>query len=156
MLSDRSNVRVEALEADRPAAGSLAESWVPAIRRAAARLATEDLVMTVAPPSADAPVIDADRLLAAFADTVHAVIAAARPAGLFLSGGDTALAILERLGARGIRLEREMGSGLVFGSLMGGFMEGASVVTKAGAFGPPDALVKLREALADARKSGGF
>jgi uncharacterized protein YgbK (DUF1537 family) len=106
--------------------------------------------MTLAPLSADSPLSDSDRLLAGFADAVHAVIAAARPAGLFLSGGDTALAVLERLGAHGIRLECEMGSGLVFGRLAGGAMEGMPVVTKAGAFGPPDALLKLKEALASA------
>jgi hypothetical protein len=134
--------------------GHFSETWAAAVRRAASRLAVSDLAMTLVPPSADAPLVDGDRLLAGFADAVHSVIAAIRPAGLFLSGGDTALAVLDRLGARGIRLECEIGSGLVFGRLVGGAMQGMPVVTKAGAFGPPDALLKLKDALAGACECG--
>jgi uncharacterized protein YgbK (DUF1537 family) len=147
-LAEQTNASVVALDPAGSGSGRVPENWDAAVRRAASRLAANDLVMTLAPPSADASHIDSDRLLAGFADAVHAVIVAVRPAGLFLSGGDTALAVLERLGARGIRLECEMGSGLVFGRLVGGAMEGMPVVTKAGAFGPPDALLKLRKALA--------
>jgi len=64
--------------------------------------------------------------------------------------------VLERIGARGIRLECEIGNGLVFGRLVGGAMEGMPVVTKAGAFGPPDALLKLKESLSGACESGRF
>lgn len=155
LLAEQMHVGIEALEpaachaADRPS-----DAWAAALRRAGARLAAEDVVITLASPTGDAPSIDSGRLMAVFADAVRSVIAAARPAGLFLSGGDTALAVLERLGVRGIRLECEMGSGLVFGSLMGGHLEGVPVVTKAGAFGPPDALLKLKEALSDAHERG--
>jgi uncharacterized protein YgbK (DUF1537 family) len=147
VLSEQLKVSVETLGPDGSAIGRPPEGWAAAIRRAVLQLTDEDLVMTLAPPSSDAALIDSDRLMAGFADAVQAVIAAVRPAGLFLSGGDTALAVMERLGARGIRLECEVGSGMVFGSLIGGFMEGTPVVTKAGAFGGPEALLKLKEAL---------
>ena len=154
VLDEQANAGVVALDPAGHASGHPLENWAAAIRRAASQLAANDLVMTLAPPSADTSLADSDRLLAVFADAVHSVIAAVRPAGLFLSGGDTALAVLERLGARGIRLECEMASGLVFGRLVGGAMEGMPVVTKAGAFGPPDALLKLKEALSGACEFG--
>jgi uncharacterized protein YgbK (DUF1537 family) len=149
-LAEQTDAGVLALDPDGFGPRRIPEIRDAVVRRAASRLAASDLVMTLARPSAEASLVDPDRLLAGFADAVHAVIAAVRPAGLFLSGGDTALAVLERLGARGIRLECELGSGLVFGRLAGGAMEGMPVVTKAGAFGPPDALLKLKKALAGA------
>jgi hypothetical protein len=45
-----------------------------------------------------------------------------------------------------------VGGGLVFGRLMGGAFNEMPVVTKAGAFGPPDALLNLRTALSATRK----
>jgi uncharacterized protein YgbK (DUF1537 family) len=154
VLAEQSKVSLEILEPAGHAAGRPSDRWSAAIRRATMRLADEDLVMALAPPSADAPRVDSERLIAEFADAVQAVIAAVRPAGLFLSGGDTALAVLERLGARGVCLEREVGSGLVVGSLMGGSLGEVPVVTKAGAFGPPDALLKFKEALATEQEIG--
>lgn len=152
MLAEHADVLVQALEPVGLAAGPLPECRTLAIQRAVERLAAGDLVVSLAPPSPDRPSIDPQRLVAEFADAVGAVIEAARPAGLFLSGGDTALAILERLGIRAVRLEGEVGSGLVFGRLMGGEFNEMPVVTKAGAFGPPDALLNLRAALSATRK----
>jgi D-threonate/D-erythronate kinase len=65
--------------------------------------------------------------------------------GMTLSGGDTALAILRALGAKGIKIEREVLPGIPFGQVMGGEAEGLVVVTKAGGFGKEDALVKVAE-----------
>jgi D-threonate/D-erythronate kinase len=118
----------------------------------ASRLAAGDVVVRLSPPSPDSRSMDPGRLVAGFAEAVVGVIEASRPAGLFLSGGDTALAVLQRLGTRAVRLEREVGSGLVFGRLMGGITEGMPVVTKAGAFGPPNALLNLKSAISDAQE----
>jgi uncharacterized protein YgbK (DUF1537 family) len=63
--------------------------------------------------------------------------------GLFLSGGDTATAILNLIGSKAVRLEEEVLSGIVRGTLVDGALAGRSVVTKAGAFGQPDALLQL-------------
>jgi uncharacterized protein YgbK (DUF1537 family) len=65
------------------------------------------------------------------------------PGGLFLSGGDTATAILNLIEAKAVRLEEEVLSGIVRGTLVGGVMANRSVVTKAGAFGEVDALLEL-------------
>lgn len=66
-------------------------------------------------------------------------------ASLFLSGGDTASAVLEAIGARGIRLHGEILPGMPEGILTGGLMDAVPVVTKAGAFGQRETLVALHE-----------
>ena len=62
--------------------------------------------------------------------------------GLVLVGGDTAINILEALGAGGVVLEGEVLPGIPFGRLVGGKLDGLRVVTKAGGFGDQDALVE--------------
>ena len=54
----------------------------------------------------------------------------ARTAGLFLSGGDTALAVLESLAVDALQLERELSSGLVYGVIVGGPWAGRPVVIR--------------------------
>ena len=76
---------------------------------------------------------------------VAAVLRGTTPASLFLSGGDTATAVLEAIGAQGIRLHGEIVPGMPEGTVMGGLAEGLPVVTKAGAFGQGETLVKLHE-----------
>ena len=66
---------------------------------------------------------------------------------LILTGGDTALGVLQLLDDPGVELEGEMIAGIVRGTLRGGAWDGVTVVTKAGAFGKEDALVKIREML---------
>lgn len=55
--------------------------------------------------------------------------------GLFLTGGDTAIAVINQLGAKGSRIEREIVSGFVQSRLIGGLYDGLPIITKAGAFG---------------------
>ena len=76
---------------------------------------------------------------------VAEVLRETTPASLFLSGGDTATAVLTAIGAQGIRLQGEIVSGMAQGILIGGLMDGGPVVTKAGAFGRREALVALHE-----------
>ncbi|OQY16188.1 MAG: hypothetical protein B6I32_04080 [Desulfobacterium sp. 4572_20] len=75
-----------------------------------------------------------------------------RPSVLYLSGGDTARAILEAIGARGLLLKKEIFPGLVLSTVMGGTFKGMIVVTKAGAFGDQDILVLLHNYLSELRK----
>jgi uncharacterized protein YgbK (DUF1537 family) len=76
-----------------------------------------------------------------------AVLTDTRPGLLFLTGGDTADAIITSAGAKGIRILGEIVTGVVEGTLIGGLLDGLSVVTKAGAFGRDDTLVVLHETL---------
>jgi uncharacterized protein YgbK (DUF1537 family) len=68
-------------------------------------------------------------------------------AGIVLTGGDVAASVLESLLAVGVRLGAEILPGIPLGTIVGGPREGLGLVTKAGAFGPPDALVEAVGAL---------
>jgi len=63
-------------------------------------------------------------------------------AGVALTGGDTARGVCRALGAHGVVVEREVRPGIPQGRLLGGARAGMPVVTKAGGFGGPDALVE--------------
>ena len=73
------------------------------------------------------------------------VLTETRPGLLFLTGGDTADAVLTFAGGKGIRILGEVVTGVVEGTLIGGPLDGLPVVTKAGAFGGEDTLVVLHE-----------
>lgn len=75
--------------------------------------------------------------------------ATAAPAGLFLSGGDTARAVLDALGVTGVSLPgHEAVPGVPVGRAEGGVVDGLPVVTRPGAFGGPDSLADCIAALA--------
>lgn len=59
----------------------------------------------------------------------------ARPAGLFLCGGDIAVAACSALGASGVQLHGEVEPGVPWGRLAGGPFSDLPTVTKAGGFG---------------------
>jgi len=60
--------------------------------------------------------------------------------GFVLTGGDTAVSVVRRLGATGIELESEFAPGAAVGSLFGN--TSARVLTKAGGFGDDAALIR--------------
>lgn len=55
--------------------------------------------------------------------------------GLFLTGGDTAISVINHLGAKGSRIDSEVLTGFVLSRLHGGAYDGLPIITKAGAFG---------------------
>ena len=55
--------------------------------------------------------------------------------GMFLTGGDTAISVINKLGAQGSRIESEVLTGFVLSRLQGGDYDGLPIITKAGAFG---------------------
>ena len=69
--------------------------------------------------------------------------------GVFLTGGDTAMGVLDALGAQGSEILSEILVGLPMMRLVGGEADGLKAVTKAGAFGGRDAILfalrKLKE-----------
>ncbi|MCG6929087.1 MAG: four-carbon acid sugar kinase family protein [Desulfofustis sp.] len=89
------------------------------------------------------PPVDPLCLMERFAAVAATCVTAIRPEALFLTGGDTAEAVLKHIGCKAILLHREVLPGLVQGSLCGGSLGGATVVTKAGAFGREDTLERL-------------
>jgi len=70
---------------------------------------------------------------------------ARRCSGLFCTGGETARALLTAAGAVGIRLVGEVEPGVPLGTMEG--WHNLPIVTKAGAFGTPQTLVRCRAAL---------
>jgi uncharacterized protein YgbK (DUF1537 family) len=93
-----------------------------------------------------------DRISSGTGDVVEAlaeVVSALSGEELFdalvLTGGETAVGVARRLGAAGIRLEGEVEPGIPVGALIG--PRPYRVVTKAGAFGEPDTLVKIVQKL---------
>ncbi len=116
-------------------------------RRAAERLARENLIFQIQPSGHDRPAVDPDAAAKGLAELTAGLTARTRPGGLFLSGGDTAGAVLEALKIKALRLESEILPGLVRGTIIGGDLNDLLVVTKAGAFGEPDTLVRLYQLL---------
>jgi 4-hydroxythreonine-4-phosphate dehydrogenase len=72
--------------------------------------------------------------------------------GLAATGGETAAAVLSRLGVNGIRLIDELEPGVSLGLTLGA--ASFPVVTKAGAFGGPDSLIRITRHLHLIRKEG--
>ena len=71
--------------------------------------------------------------------------AASRMSALFATGGETACALLDRLGVQGIRLFEEVEPGVPLGLTIGDVA--LPVVTKAGAFGGEETLVRWLDRL---------
>jgi uncharacterized protein YgbK (DUF1537 family) len=68
-------------------------------------------------------------------------------AGIVVTGGDGARALVDALGATGIALRDEVAVGVPIGTLVGGRAEGLPIVTKAGGFGTEDVLVQAVQAV---------
>ncbi|WP_276834677.1 four-carbon acid sugar kinase family protein [Megasphaera stantonii] len=68
-------------------------------------------------------------------EAVPQLLQEADAAGLFLTGGDTAIAVIQALQCAGSQIQQEILPGFVQGRLCGGPWDGMAVVTKAGAFG---------------------
>ncbi|MGF7011011.1 uncharacterized protein YgbK (DUF1537 family) [Lachnospiraceae bacterium PF1-22] len=60
--------------------------------------------------------------------------------GLFLTGGDTAISFFSSARASGSEIIGEVATGIPLMQLLGGPCNGLKVITKAGAFGNPDAI----------------
>ncbi|MDO9380077.1 MAG: four-carbon acid sugar kinase family protein [Nocardioidaceae bacterium] len=112
----------------------------------------EPPVALVTTPDAAAgldPVLVASRV----ADLVTRLAAKGLVSGLVLAGGDGARAVLEGLGADGIRLDGSVATGVPLGHLVGGDHAGMRVATKAGGFGGPDILIEAAQAVHTTRSS---
>lgn len=71
--------------------------------------------------------------------------------GLVVTGGDGARAVLEVLGATGLRLHDEIVSGVPRSRILGGKADGLPMVTKAGGFGEEDVLLLAADAVVTRR-----
>jgi len=87
----------------------------------------------------------ADSIVRGLGLFVADVFEVTKPGNLLLTGGDTADAVLTAIEAEGIRILGEVAAGVVQGVIIGGQLDGLPVVTKAGAFGQDDTLMKVHE-----------
>ncbi|MCW4020635.1 MAG: hypothetical protein NWF14_05340, partial [Candidatus Bathyarchaeota archaeon] len=89
----------------------------------------------------------AERLLSVLSESFTKIAESHRFAGLILIGGDTAVRIMNAIGACGIRIEKEVLPGIPIGRILGGEHDGLRVITKAGGFGGSQSLVKIMKAM---------
>jgi uncharacterized protein YgbK (DUF1537 family) len=76
------------------------------------------------------------------AEAVRRILATHRLGGIFLSGGDIAVAICRKMSVSAIRVHGEVEPGIPAGATVGGQTDGLRIVTKAGGFGTELTLVK--------------
>jgi uncharacterized protein YgbK (DUF1537 family) len=100
-----------------------------------------DLISTAA-LRADARAIAAD-----FGAQVAERLARASYDTLVLVGGDGAAAALDRAGVDAIRVDAALAPGIPIGTMLGGMADGVRVVTKSGAFGGSDSLLRIVDRL---------
>jgi uncharacterized protein YgbK (DUF1537 family) len=87
------------------------------------------------------------RLNRALGAVAARVVRARLPAGLVLTGGDIARAVMESLGVRALQLGGEALPGIALGWAVDGVAPGLPLVTKAGGFGAPAALEQAAAAI---------
>jgi uncharacterized protein YgbK (DUF1537 family) len=150
--------RVDSIVIEVNAAGALEDP------RRAARIALENApvariasgleIVIVTSTAAEATSADAApvRVAEAIARVVESLHCDHPFDGFVLTGGDTAVSVVRRLGATGIELESEFAPGVAVGSFLGN--TSARVLTKAGGFGDDAALVGACQYLRGAPLAG--
>ena len=128
----------------------VAGSAHPVTRAQVSRLGRRESLDVLAPPGDDGTADGARRreTVARLAEAARARIERARPGVLLLAGGETAIAVLRALGVGRLRLAGQIEPGLALGTLAGGPYDGLVAITKAGAFGDAETLVRVWEACA--------
>ena len=109
-------------------------------------LAAGAVILQLAPVAAEDSTVSGvatDLACRALAVAAAEAIRRHRPEALCLCGGDTAAQVLDAVRATGVWLQWEILPGLVQGKIKGGDCDGLAVVTKAGAFGEGDTLLRL-------------
>jgi uncharacterized protein YgbK (DUF1537 family) len=89
----------------------------------------------------------AERISARLADVVAHLHSRIGLGGVVVTGGDGARALVDRWGSAGIAVHDAVREGMPYGVLVGGDADGLPIITKAGGFGAPDALVLAIERL---------
>jgi uncharacterized protein YgbK (DUF1537 family) len=123
-------------------------AWISnAAQAAAGSLVSGAVVLKIKAPSVSPSPAYGEDLLDGLVELVSSIMRDVRPDGIFVSGGDTASALLKALEAKAVLLEQELLPGIVLGSFCMGPLHGLPVVVKPGAFGASDALVRIYEML---------
>ena len=128
------------------------EEFLNAVSAVQSSLLQKNVILTIRPQNGSRTALQqtdrepaADSIVRGLGRFVAHVAASCRPGRLFLTGGDTADAVLSAIEVEGTRILGQVAAGVVQGVLIGGLLDGTPVVTKAGAFGQDDTLVVLHE-----------
>ena len=127
------------------AAEDLAKGATGRLAGVAAHLNETDVIVRIAPPQGEPNLETARSVASGFGAFVSELVAQTKPASVFLSGGDSAIGVLDRLGAKALRLEREISPTLVCGTVVGGEANGMNLGTKPGAMGDDNAMLLWRK-----------
>lgn len=84
----------------------------------------------------------ARRVLSIMSEAFRRIINGHKFSGLILVGGDTAIAMINAMNAYGIRMKKEVFSGVPLGEVIGRRYNGMRIITKAGGFGEKNTLVE--------------
>ncbi len=87
------------------------------------------------------------RVFKLVSEVVYAAVSHIPLGALVIFGGDTAVAVTERLGVKGINIMGQIEPYIPHGILSGGAFSGLPIVTKAGGFGKEDSLVRIINSL---------
>ncbi|WP_435102698.1 four-carbon acid sugar kinase family protein [Halarchaeum sp. P4] len=161
-LTQLERVPAEAVVAVDPVALLDGDGDAAAVERAAARLAAGDpVVLTTATRHATVEETLAagrerglsaadirERVSNGLAGAARRVHDRASPSGVFVTGGDVALAVFEVFDATAVSLSGTgVEAGIPVGTFADGVAAGIPVITKAGGFGSPEAIVTCLDAL---------
>lgn len=155
-LTDRTREQLDHLEATANAKFVEVDalSSTPATVAALRMFADSHAVVGVrtAPPEAAVDPATAAMTLAKLRDLTAAAVAALRPAGIYVTGGDVAAQAVHSLGADGFRIIAEVLPLAVVGRLTGGPWHGLGFATKGGLIGDTNAATLCVTALRDLGK----
>lgn len=126
-------------------AEDLATGAIGQLASVAARLNETDVIVRIAPPQSEPDREFAGRVALGFGAFIAELLRQSKPASVFLSGGDSAISVLDQLGAKALRLECEISPTLVCGTVVGGEADGLSLGTKPGAMGDDNAMLLWRK-----------
>ncbi len=147
--------RVTTVELDPRAIAGPAAARDPELERAGralgAALDLGDALLAVRPERAPVAEAEGGEVAARIAEALGEVAAAAARAyavgGLVLTGGETARSVCRQLGVTGVELMAEVEPGVPVGRLVGAAVPPLATVTKAGAFGSDQTLVRALQYL---------
>ncbi|MQA08599.1 MAG: four-carbon acid sugar kinase family protein [Pseudonocardiaceae bacterium] len=124
------------------------ESFVAGVLDAAA---SQPPVLLISAPDRTGLEVAPDLVARRLAEVAARVLRAAEISGLVVTGGDGARALLAGVDGTGIRLHDQVAPGVPLGSVVGGWMAGLPIATKAGGFGERDVLIKAADAVRPTR-----
>jgi uncharacterized protein YgbK (DUF1537 family) len=142
MLGDEGQRNIEIESACRAAKKRLDEGMIVVIRWAEHGLGRENAKGSWRSSSQDEIAI----LLGALGIVARSLVDESL-AGVILTGGDTAMSAMRALEVEGVRISGEVEPGAPIVTAVGGRVEGMRIVTKAGAFGDEQTLVRAVERL---------